>query len=84
MTSVRDRGAAWPAPTVAWPPSDRLPARGNHVRIGAGVAVYLNENHTARQAGGWWLVAGAALVPDTDPFREVGEKGKKGEMLRGM
>jgi len=30
------------------------------------------------------LVVGAALVPDTDPFREVGEKGKKGEMLRGM
>ena len=50
--SVQDRGAAWPAPTLARPPSDRP-------KIGAGVAVYLDENHTARRAGGRWLVAGA-------------------------
>ena len=47
-----------------------------HAGIGTGVIVYLDENHTARRAGGWWLVL--ALVLDTDPFREVGEKGEEG------
>jgi hypothetical protein len=80
--SVRDRGAAWPAPTVARPQLDRPQARETHAGLGAGVAVYVDENHTTRRAGGRWLVM--ALVLDTDPFREVGKKGKKGEMLRGM
>jgi hypothetical protein len=52
-----------------------------HARIGAGVIVYLDENHTARGAGGWWLVL--VLVLDTDPFREVGGNGDEGGHAEG-
>ena len=53
--------------------SNTCKAAVRSAEIGAGVAVYLDENHTARRASGWWLVL--ALVLDTDPFREVGGKG---------
>ena len=67
--SVRPWGP-WPAPTLARLPSDRPRHGETHAEIGAGVVVCLDENHTARQASGRWLVL--VLVLHTDPFRDVG------------